>query len=567
MKKIAKLIAAVIVILILAAVWYEGKRLYDKFGPNNETIPLTELYSTSGDNAAVFYNYVLQKEKGIWSDGEIYLSCDWVNDTLNERFYWDKAESKVLYALPDSLVTIDEKTTGDDGKKLLIKKNGKAYISSSLVKKYTDIHTELFGDDEVKRIFIGNDWKDQSVVQTTGKTELRAIPSVKGRITEAVGRGEKLKAIPLNPDMDQTAASEGKWQRVVSESGITGYIEEKRIQDAGTEAYTHDFRAPVYKNISMNKPVILVWHQVTNKESNKTLSSELKDTEGINAVSPTWYSLKDNEGNYDSFASADYVKTAHDKGLQVWPLIDNFSDNVTLGTLLSKTSTRQKLIANLIAEADKYGFDGINIDFEEFKQEAAGSYIEFIRELSVSCRKKGLVLSVDVPNYASYNLHYNRKELGTVTDYVINMGYDEHTVGDGHGKGSTASYDFVKEGIEGSLTEVPREKLINAIPFYTRVWTESDKGTLTADAYGISAAKKWVTENGVRLTWDGTLGQYYGELHSSKNANTKYIWMEEEKSIAKKMELIRQKNLAGVACWKLGLETPEVWEEVNAIGK
>jgi spore germination protein YaaH len=43
--------------------------------------------------------------------------------------------------------------------------------------------------------------------------------------------------------------------------------------------------------------------------------------------------------------------------------------------------------------------------------------------------------------------------------------------------------------------------------------------------------------------------------------------MEEEKSIAKKMELIRQKNLAGVACWKLGLETPEVWEEVNAIGK
>ena len=49
----------------------------------------------------------------------------------------------------------------------------------------------------------------------------------------------------------------------------------------------------------------------------------------------------------------------------------------------------KKLIENMMTEADRYGFDGINLDFESLKTAAGVHYIEFIRELSVSCRKKG----------------------------------------------------------------------------------------------------------------------------------------------------------------------------------
>lgn len=78
---------------------------------------------------------------------------------------------------------------------------------------------------------------------------------------------------------------------------------------------------------------------------------------------------------------------------------------------------------------------------------------------------------------------------------------------------------------------------------------------------GIAKAKEWVRENNVELYWQEELGQYYGELDQGDEKY--YIWMEEEESIGKKMELIHQNNLAGVACWKLGFEPAGIWDVIN----
>ena len=43
----------------------------------------------------------------------------------------------------------------------------------------------------------------------------------------------------------------------------------------------------------------------------------------------------------------------------------------------------------------------------------------------------------------------------------------------------------------------------------------------------------------------------------------KEIWLEEEKSIGLKMNLIRDYGLAGVACWKLGFEPANIWDIVK----
>ena len=180
--------------------------------------------------------------------------------------------------------------------------------------------------------------------------------------------------------------------------------------------------------------------------------------------------------------------------------------------------------------------------------------------MSVSCRQKGLVLSVDDYVPAVYSAFYNRKEQGIVADYVIVMGYDEHFAGGD--AGSVASISYVENGITGTLKEVPKEKLINSVPFYTRVWTEKD-GKTTSKAYGMTAAKKWVDENNVELTWQDKVGQYYGEIENENGVQK--IWMEEAKSLGLKKDLVNQYDLAGIACWKQGFETADIWTIMDEV--
>ena len=265
-------------------------------------------------------------------------------------------------------------------------------------------------------------------------------------------------------------------------------------------------------------------------------------------------------GNYESLADHGYVDKAHGMGLQVWAVLDNFNkgENVQSEILFAKTSVRKKLIESLMNDVEAYGLDGINLDIETIKEEAGPHYVQFIRELSVSCRKEGVILSVDNTVPAAYSSFYNRAEQGRVADYVIIMAYDEHYAGGE--AGSVASLGYVKKGIEDTLEIVPKEKFITGIPFYTRLWKE-EGGETTATSMGIAAAKNWVQENGVALDWKEELGQYYGELQAE---NVTYrLWMEEEQSVSRKTDLIWENDLAGVACWKLGFETPELWKIVK----
>ena len=356
-----------------------------------------------------------------------------------------------------------------------------------------------------------------------------------------------------------------KWSKVRTENGYIGYVPNSRLSKIEEETPVSGFQAPVYTNISLDGKIRLGFHQVTTKDANATLDKVADTAKGMNVIVPTWFNITDNEGNYTSLASKEYVDKAHALGMQVWAMFDNISTqesvkNVDSGKLFSSTATRKKLIQDLMKEADTYGFDGFNLDFESLRSSAGPHYVQFIREMSVSCRQKGLVLSVDDYVPAAYSAFYNRKEQGNVADYVIVMGYDEHFAGGA--AGSVASLSYVENGITDTLEEVPKEKLINSVPLYTRVWTEKD-GKTTSKAYGITAAQNWVEENNVELTWQDNIGQYYGETENENG--TQKIWMEETKSLGLKKDLVNKYDLAGIACWKLGFETADIWAVINDV--
>lgn len=546
-KAVPVLVALGLILLVTAG--FFGIRLIERYIPSKEQSDIGKLLGIKGDEVALYLNEELQEEKGLYLQDQTYLPISWVNRVLNDRFYWDDNEKLLVYALPDSIVYADHTTVGASGKPLIwVNENG-VYLSVGLVVNYTDIRVSAYDLSQYKRLFINNQWDGEKKAEVVKTGNVREKGGIKSPVITWIAPGSSVTVLE----------SMEKWDKVRTQDGFVGYVEHKRLGEVKEDIPKSSFNAPVYKSISLDEPVCLAWHQVTSQEGNDAFETVIAGTKGVNVISPTWFELTDNDGNFNSLASAAYVKKAHDRGLQVWALINNFSSNVNTEILMAKTSTRRKLIEALMAEVERYDLDGINLDFEGIKEEAGPHYVQFIRELSISCRKKGIVLSVDNVVPTADNSFYNRREQGIVADYVIIMGYDEHYAGGE--PGSVASIGFVENGIRDTLALVPEEKVINAIPFYTRVWTQSPDGEISSSALGIAGAKEWVAKNNVKLYWQDELGQYYGQLQTDDGL--KEVWLEEERSIGLKMDLIKKYGLAGVACWKLGFEPEHIWETVR----
>ncbi len=550
MKRTAIPVLVVILLLLLIAGGVAAARYIDRYIPTKERADVEEVLGISGEEAAFYYNDErLSGVRVIVRDGQAYLPLAWVNENLNEKFYWDDEEKLLVYTLPDTVVYADKRTMGSSGAPLMLAEDGEIWLSVSLVASYTDIRSELF-TDPVKRFYLYDSWEARTVGTAAKEAPVRVRGGIKSPILTTVAEGGEFTVLEAGEE----------WSRVRTADGYIGWIQHKHMGGTFSREQVSTFKAPEYTSISLGEPVCLVWHQTLREEDNADFDRLIAGTKGVNVIAPTWLMLTDNDGNFESFASREYVEKAHELGLQVWAVLDNFNkgENVNSEILFSRTSVRQALTDRLMEEAEQYGLDGINLDIESISQAAQPHYVQFIRELSAACRRNGLILSVDNYVPSDYTRGYNRAEQGRVADYVIIMGYDEHYAGGE--PGSVASLPFVKGGIEDTLADVPKEKVINAVPFYTRRWEET-AGTVTSSSMGLEAARRWVEENNVNLYWQDELGQYYGELDTENGVQT--VWMEDERSLELKMELIREYDLAGVACWKLGLDTEDIWDIVR----
>lgn len=143
------------------------------------------------------------------------------------------------------------------------------------------------------------------------------------------------------------------------------------------------------------------------------------------------------------------------------------------------------------------------------------------------------------------------------------MAYDEHWR-TSPVSGSVASIGWVEQGVENTLKEVPADKLILGIPLYMREWKEtnqSGKTKVEAKTLSMMQSEELIKKHKVKLNWLADKGQNYFEFTAN---NAKYrVWVEDERSIQMKLDLVHQYKLAGVAGWRKGFEKPEIWKTVN----
>ena len=544
MKKNYKPIAVVVVLIFLVAILGIVSHIVLKYVPSREKMDLNEYYGqvSDGEIALVMGTEKLD-ERGLVDGDRVYLPLDVVNTYLNQRYYWDSADQKVLYATPSELTS--EAASAEAGEQVWLK-DDTVYLNLSYVQKYTDIDAYIYKDPY--RIAVQYQFDNVKTVKVKKNTSVRYRGGIKSAVIASVKKGTQLR---LLEELDN-------WDQVATDDGYIGYVDRKAVGKAEDTSFDRSFDGEQYSYLTMDKKVNMVWHQVTSTDANAYFADATANMTGVNVISPTWFYLTDTAGNIANIASADYVAQAHDKGLQVWGLIDNFTQDVSTTETLSSTSARQNIISQLIQAATNVGMDGINVDFESLSEDVGIHFLEFLRELSIECHKNNLVLSVDNPVPEDFTSHYDRAEQGRVVDYVIIMGYDEHYVGSE--AGSVASLPWVEQGVQDTLEEVPAERVINAVPFYTRLWRTTG-GNVTSEAIGMDQAQQVIAENNVETYWDKTTSQNYGTYDIDNS--TYQIWLEDSQSIAEKVKLVSKYNLAGVSAWKLGFENSGIWQVIS----
>ena len=568
------LIIKMSLVIILAVLAVIAAFVWKRYSPTKEKYDLNKYYGIEqeGQVAITVDNQVVEPH-GMVSDGKVYVQYDVVRNYINSRFYWDPNENVLLYTLPNDMVSVEvgskdysvskEKKSEDY---VILKTEGStAYIALDFVQQYTNIEYELY--DDPSRVMIISDWGETTVATVKRDTQVRYQGGVKSPVLTELNKKDEVTIIE----------SEENWKKVRTKDGFIGYVKNNALKKEEKKTISRDFEEQEFSSITKDYTINMAWHNVTNSDANSTVLQRIAESKGLTTIAPTWFHVSDTDGNLDSIASADYVNYAHQSNIEVWAAVRDFDGGISSYEesyeVLSYTSKRENLINQLISEALRVGIDGINVDFEKISEECGEHYIQFIRELSVRCRQNGIVLSVD--NYVpkGYNMQYDRKEQGIVADYVVIMGYDEHFSGSPEA-GSVSSYNFVKEGIEETLKEVPAEKIISGIPFFTRLWEETPKtdeelkeqeGTdqaeytmnVTSQALDMASAQAKVAEAGAKITWDEETQQNYATWTVE---NTTYeIWLEDEQSIEPKLKLMKDNKLAGTAAWALGQESSEVW--------
>lgn len=554
---IPALVAVFLILLIVGGAVV--MRVIEKNRYSDERESITTQFPSLPDEAVVIRNGELTDDTLKIVNSALYFTLDQAHELAgNTRLYKDPS-GLLLYAAPTEIISASPGDAHDSSGKggesgeavTFTEKDGTTYVSAGYLRNYARFSYTLYTDPY--RVSILTEDVTIPLSRVRKDTHIRVSGDRKSPILEDIARSDRVRILEED---------ESDWTKVMSEDGVTGYIEDKDLSAATDETLSpdSDYKEPEYPSIHINGTVNMGFLQVFGQSGESLLEEKVNASKTMNVIAPTWMSVEGGEGAIQKNGTSSFVKKAHGMGIQVWAALDDFnSGTADTPSIFRSMEKRKALIDNVMAHLNETGCDGLNLDFENIPEECGEDYVQFIREMSIACRQNGKVFSIDnyVPTDATD--HHDRKEQGVVADYVVIMGYDEHYSGSSVA-GSVASIDFVKQGIENTLLEVPADKIINAVPFYCRGWATTN-GKVEGKAFGMEAAKEYADNHKMDLTWDDSVCQFYGETVSGETVYQ--LWLEDAESISAKLSVMKAAGIAGVAEWRLGLETADVWDVID----
>ena len=544
--------------VILASIILGVSFLYQRYSLSKERVNLDQYVGVVGNDIAIFLNDKQieandgKLDRGFYSYSSVYLPLSFVKRVLNNRFYYAKDLNKILYSLPDETKQYGEADIHQVGNAPYVIMKDEPYLLAEYVKDFTNMRFDSFLDTNNKRVYLYTDWDVENIAYIKSHEAARLLGGNKSPIVVNCKKGEEVKILNKMT----------KWSKVKTSTGYIGFVRNTKLKDEKTYIPKSTFRETKKEDLRLNEKLLLGFHQLFSNYKSSGLTDLLKNTKGMNVIAPTWYVIRNDEGDIRSIANAEYALSCHNRGLKVFATLNNFDlGKVDNYKIFSSAIIRKKMIDKILREVSVCNLDGINLDIENLKKSEGEHYLQFVRELSIELTKRKVNLSIDSYVPYAYNSHYDIEEYSKFCDYVIIMAYDEHYAGS-EITGSVSSQSFVEDAIKMSLTSVEKDKLVIALPFYTRIWTTQADGTVTSATLDSQTAEDSAKNRGIVFEYDEVTGQNYGTFTTGEGVKVE-CWLEDDTSLKNKMSLIKKYNLAGTAAWKLTQERKTFIDIIN----
>ena len=492
------------------------------------------------------------KNEILIQDNVIYLSQDDVENFFDKYITRIDSINKIVTTYDKKIAEIgfDENVININGSDKEIfahamEKDGIVYLPISEMKDVYNIEIENL--EESKVITMDSLDREQRQAITTSSLAVKSSTNIIAKTIDRVEKGDSVVVISSN----------NGYSRIRTPNGKIGYVKTNKL------ANEFVVREDMQEEKQIEGKVNLTWDYFSEYATAPDRTGTT--IEGINVVSPAFFYLNDNGEFQENVGNEgeQYIQWAHSNNYKVWPMVSNAGDGMLEVTsqIMNNYSARKELIEEIVNACVKYNLDGINIDFENMKQEDKDLYSRFIIELTPRLKEIGLVTSVDVTapdGGETWSLCFDRHVIGDVADYIIFMAYDQYGASSSK-SGTTAGYDWVELSLNKFLTTevIEPEKIILAIPLYTRLWTENSEGEVLRNPPVSMKNIENVLPDNVEKQWKDDVKQNYVEYQ--EDGNIKKMWIEDIDSLKAKVSLIKQHNLAGVATWQKGMETDEVW--------
>lgn len=544
-----------IVVLVFAlAVWFVLKTATNYI--KDDIVGKTNLVINNSNTTKNLKNDVIVE------NGVVYVSTKDIANFFDDHIFYDNKYDQIITTSETKVATLklNENKAKVNGSTVDLVASAKK-IGEQFYLPFSEISESVYNvettyiEDTNTVVLVSLD-RELTYANSSKKNSVKSKPTMFSKTVDKIEKGDNVTVVPSKN------GDENGWTKVTTENGKIGYVK------TTTLANTKKIRDNLEMEKQIQGNVSLVW-EYFSKYAKAPQRTEKID--GVNVVAPTFFSLSDSKkgaivANVGQ-AGQNYINWAHSNGYRVWPWVANEATNKAdkdlTSEILNDYKLREKLINSIVSAVEMYNLDGINLDFENMYESDKDAYSRLVIELAPRLKELGKVLSVDVTapdGSPDWSLCFNRNVIGDVADYVIFMAYDQHNQSSTEA-GTVAGCDWVEANINKFLGQegVKPEKIILAMPFYTRVWNVTDGG-LSSSAVDMKSQSTLIPDD-AKITWDDSLKQNLAEYE--KNGRTYKVWMEDAKSLKCKLDLVKKYNLAGGAFWRKDQETSDVWKVIN----